>query len=70
MFHLAINFRSHAGIVNCAQTIVSLIAQHFPYTIDTLSPERGLANGVKPIFYIGIYPGFVREVRPAFLNIS
>ena len=42
-FELLVNYRSHAGIVNCAGSIVSLISQLFPYSIDKLKQERAVA---------------------------
>ncbi|KDR68695.1 hypothetical protein GALMADRAFT_146049 [Galerina marginata CBS 339.88] len=60
MFHLAVNYRSHAGIVNCAHSVIELIQEYWPNTIDILAPERGIANGAVPIFYQDIYPEFIR----------
>lgn len=42
-FELLINYRSHGGIVDCAGSVVSLISQLFPYSIDELKPERAVA---------------------------
>jgi hypothetical protein len=50
MFQLAINYRSHAGIVNCAHSVIELITEFWPYTIDSLAPEQGIVDGSKPIF--------------------
>jgi hypothetical protein len=50
MFQLAVNYRSHGGIVNCAHSVVELITHFWPYTIDSLAPEQGIVDGVKPIF--------------------
>ena len=61
-FHLAVNYRSHAGIVNCAHTVVKLISSFWPYSIDALSRERGNANGAKPIFFTNVVEGFVGQV--------
>ncbi|KAI0757655.1 hypothetical protein C8Q80DRAFT_1341060 [Daedaleopsis nitida] len=52
-FHLCINYRSHAGIADCAQTIVSLIVAFWPNSIDRLDPERGWRRGPKPAFFGG-----------------
>ncbi|TFY54263.1 hypothetical protein EVJ58_g8968 [Rhodofomes roseus] len=49
-FQLAINYRSHAGIVNCAHSIIELITMFWPYSIDHLAPERGVIEGGKPVF--------------------
>ena len=50
MFQLAINYRSHAGIVNCAHSVIELITRFWPYTIDSLAQEQGIVDGPKPIF--------------------
>jgi hypothetical protein len=50
MFQLAVNYRSHGGIVNCAHSVIQLITQFWPYTIDHLAPEQGIVDGLKPIF--------------------
>jgi hypothetical protein len=51
MFQLPVNYRSHAGIVNCAQSVIELITMFWPHAIDTLAPERGTVDGVKPVFF-------------------
>ncbi|KAJ7576870.1 hypothetical protein C8J56DRAFT_1171170 [Mycena floridula] len=53
LFQLAINYRSHAGIVDCADSIIQLIQQFWPNSIDRLQPESGVVEGVKPVFYTG-----------------
>ncbi|KAH9487237.1 TPR and ankyrin repeat-containing protein 1 [Psilocybe cubensis] len=60
-FHLAVNYRSHSGIVDCAHSVIELIMKHWPYSIDSLPRERGNTTGVKPIFYQDVYPGYIRE---------
>ncbi|KAK0245331.1 hypothetical protein EDD85DRAFT_800629 [Armillaria nabsnona] len=51
MFQLAVNYRSHAGIVDCAHSIIDLITTFWKDSIDRLSPEMGIVDGVKPIFF-------------------
>ncbi|PCH33059.1 hypothetical protein WOLCODRAFT_14494 [Wolfiporia cocos MD-104 SS10] len=51
-FQLTINYRSHAGIVNCAQTIIDLIRKFWPNTIDQLARERGRVDGLKPVYLL------------------
>ncbi len=51
MFQLAVNYRSHAGIVDCAHSIIDLITSFWKDSIDRLSPEMGIVDGVKPIFF-------------------
>lgn len=53
LFQLAVNYRSHGGIVNAAHTVVDVITRLFPYSIDTLDPETSVVNGVRPVFYHG-----------------
>ena len=50
-FHLAINYRSHGGIVNCARSVVDLITRFWPYSIDNLPGEHGIVDGLKPVFF-------------------
>ncbi|KAH9931251.1 uncharacterized protein B0H18DRAFT_929734 [Fomitopsis serialis] len=52
-FQLAVNYRSHAGIVDCAHSVIELITMFWPYAIDHLAPERGLVQGATPIFLGG-----------------
>ncbi|CAE7089127.1 unnamed protein product [Rhizoctonia solani] len=60
LFHLALNYRSHGGIVNCAGSVVQLISDLFPYSIDKLGKETGLIDGPKPLFFSGWGREFVR----------
>lgn len=55
-FQLDVNYRSHAGVVNCAHSIVELITKFWPYSIDSLARERGLVAGPRPIFFSGWDP--------------
>ncbi|PCH33049.1 hypothetical protein WOLCODRAFT_159800 [Wolfiporia cocos MD-104 SS10] len=50
-FRLMTNYRSHAGIIDCARTVVDLIKEFWPYSIDDLPPEKGKIGGIKPIFF-------------------
>ncbi|KAI6022557.1 hypothetical protein EDC04DRAFT_2936725 [Pisolithus marmoratus] len=52
-FQLAINYRSHGGIVNCAHSVIELISHFWPNSIDSLQPEHGIVDGLKPIFFTG-----------------
>lgn len=62
MFFLSVNYRSHAGIVDCAHSIVEIVTKYWADSIDPLPRERGKAPGAIPIFYTDIYPEFIREV--------
>ncbi|KAF9493953.1 hypothetical protein BDN71DRAFT_1027051 [Pleurotus eryngii] len=52
-FQLAVNYRSHGGIVNCAHSVVQLIMRFWPDAIDALQPEHGVIDGPKPVFFNG-----------------
>ena len=49
MLQLTKNFRSHARILNMANSVVSLIELCFPLTIDKLIKESSDLDGPKPI---------------------
>ncbi|KAK0478174.1 hypothetical protein IW261DRAFT_1482258 [Armillaria novae-zelandiae] len=51
MFQLAVNYRSHAGIVDCAHSVIDLITTFWEDSIDHLSPEIGIVDGFKPVFF-------------------
>ncbi|KAG8989209.1 hypothetical protein FRB94_014588, partial [Tulasnella sp. JGI-2019a] len=53
VFELSVNYRSHAGIMDVAAFLVSLINRAFPNTIDILQREQALGYGPKPVFFIG-----------------
>ncbi|CDO74781.1 hypothetical protein BN946_scf185001.g29 [Trametes cinnabarina] len=52
-FHLAVNYRSHAGIVDCAYSVIELITKFWPNAIDSLGRETGMVEGIKPVFFSG-----------------
>ncbi|EMD41416.1 hypothetical protein CERSUDRAFT_89982 [Gelatoporia subvermispora B] len=52
-FQLTMNYRSHAGIVNCAHSVVELITQFWPHAIDNLAEEKGMVDGLLPVFFSG-----------------
>ncbi|KAH9065001.1 hypothetical protein EDB87DRAFT_1756197 [Lactarius vividus] len=49
-FQLLVNYRSHGGIVKCANAIIQLL-QRFPGAIDVLQPEAGVAGEEIPVFF-------------------
>jgi hypothetical protein len=53
-FQLAVNYRSHAGIVNCASSIVRVITRLWPYSIDVMQEESGIVDGPKPVVFSGM----------------
>ena len=52
-FHLLTNYRSHGGIVKCAHSVIELITQFWPYAIDILAEEKGIVDGIRPVFFTG-----------------
>jgi hypothetical protein len=52
-FELVTNFRSHGGIVRCAHAVIVLITKFWPYAIDILPEEKGIVDGIKPVFFSG-----------------
>ncbi|PSS06635.1 hypothetical protein PHLCEN_2v3591 [Hermanssonia centrifuga] len=52
-FQLTANYRSHGGIVSCAHSVVQLITKFWPHSIDILAEEKGIIDGLKPIFLSG-----------------
>jgi hypothetical protein len=51
-FQLLTNYRSHGGIVECANAIIQLL-QRFPGAIDLLRPEAGVIGKELPKFFHG-----------------
>ncbi|CAG8502109.1 4772_t:CDS:10 [Ambispora gerdemannii] len=52
-FELNVNYRSHNGILRLAASIIDLIWDFFPESIDCLSRERGEVGGPRPIVFKG-----------------
>ncbi|KAG7450843.1 uncharacterized protein BT62DRAFT_1001658 [Guyanagaster necrorhizus] len=50
-FQLAVNYRTHAGIVNFAHSVIDLITVFWKDSIDRLSPEISSVDGTKPVFF-------------------
>ena len=46
--HLCLNYRTHAGIVECAACVVQLLLERFPTAVDRLPAERGHFAGPQP----------------------
>jgi len=63
MFQLTINYRSHAGIVRCARVVIEVLSHWWPYAIDSLLPEQGIVDGVKPWFFSDQFHRFALHVR-------
>ncbi|RVW47891.1 Helicase SEN1 [Vitis vinifera] len=67
IFHLSQNFRTHAGVLNLAQSIIDLLYHFFPLTIDVLNPETSLINGEAPVL---IECGNFRDALPTIFGDS
>ena len=52
-FQLTRSFRSHGGIVRCAQAVIKLISYLWPHALDLLAEEKGVVDGIKPVFFSG-----------------
>ena len=52
-FQLTVNYRSHGGIVNAAHSVIQLITKFWPNSIDHLPQEKGVVDGLKPVFFRG-----------------
>ncbi|KDQ17186.1 hypothetical protein BOTBODRAFT_29995 [Botryobasidium botryosum FD-172 SS1] len=51
VFQLSTNYRSHAGIVNAASSVVDILIAIFPKSIDRLDRETSLSKGPLPTFF-------------------
>ncbi|PKC03033.1 hypothetical protein RhiirA5_260099, partial [Rhizophagus irregularis] len=52
-FELNVNYRSHKGILNLAASVIELLSDLFPDSIDKLLPERGVVDGPQPFIFKG-----------------
>lgn len=49
IFHLNQNFRTHAGVLKLAQSVIDILYFYFPHSVDHLQPETSLIFGEPPI---------------------
>ncbi|CAN0891044.1 TPR and ankyrin repeat-containing protein 1, partial [Linum grandiflorum] len=49
VFQLSQNFRTHAGVLKLAQSVIDLIYYFFPRSIDELNPETSHLDGEMPV---------------------
>ena len=49
LYQLTHNYRSHAGILRLASSIVDLLVRFFPESFDKLEKDQGLFEGPKPV---------------------
>ncbi|CAH9131432.1 unnamed protein product [Cuscuta epithymum] len=43
------NFRTHAGVLRLAQSVIDILSHYFPLSIDALAPETSLIYGEAPV---------------------
>ncbi|KAH6917677.1 hypothetical protein BKA70DRAFT_1178699 [Coprinopsis sp. MPI-PUGE-AT-0042] len=55
-FTLATNYRSHGGIIACAHSVIEMITRFWPASLDKMAPEKGIVNGIKPLFLVNSNP--------------
>ncbi|XP_076897931.1 uncharacterized protein LOC143551362 [Bidens hawaiensis] len=49
IFQLKQNFRTHAGVLDLAQSVIQVLYCYFPHSIDILEPETSLISGEVPV---------------------
>ena len=49
LYQLTHNYRSHAGILHLASSVVDLLLHHFPESFDQLKKDEGLFDGPRPV---------------------
>ena len=49
LYQLTHNYRSHAGILRLASSVVDLLLHYFPESFDKLERDQGLFEGPKPV---------------------
>jgi hypothetical protein len=49
VYQLTHNYRSHAGILSLASSILDLMIEFFPESFDRLSKDQGLFHGPQPV---------------------
>lgn len=62
VLQLAKNFRSHAKILDLANSVVSLLELLFPKTIDRLLKEKSDIDGPKPILIDQLTPDLLHKL--------
>ncbi|XP_056000419.1 uncharacterized protein LOC125653487 isoform X3 [Ostrea edulis] len=50
--HLPHNYRSHAGILNLASSVLELVKEFFPESYDHLEKDSGMLDGPKPVIVL------------------
>ena len=49
VYQLTHNYRSHAGILNLASSVIDLLLHFFPESFDRMKRDQGLFHGPKPV---------------------
>lgn len=49
VYQLTHNYRSHAGIISLASSILDLMIEFFPESFDRLGKDQGLFHGPQPV---------------------
>ncbi|XP_076897932.1 uncharacterized protein LOC143551363 [Bidens hawaiensis] len=49
IFQLKQNFRTHAGVLDLAHSVIQVLSRYFPHSIDILEPETSLISGEAPV---------------------
>ncbi|KAL4575598.1 hypothetical protein LXL04_022446 [Taraxacum kok-saghyz] len=49
IFQLKQNFRTHAGVLDLAQSVIDILYCYFAHSIDILEPETSLISGEAPV---------------------
>ncbi|KAI3734275.1 hypothetical protein L6452_13740 [Arctium lappa] len=49
IFQLKQNFRTHAGVLKLAQSVIEILYCYFAHSIDVLEPETSLISGEAPV---------------------
>ena len=49
LYQLTYNYRSHAGILHLASSVVDLLLHYFPESFDKLKKDEGLFDGPRPV---------------------
>ncbi|KAI3734269.1 hypothetical protein L6452_13734 [Arctium lappa] len=49
IFQLKQNFRTHAGVLELAQSVIEILYCYFAHSIDVLEPETSLISGEAPV---------------------
>jgi len=56
LLQLATNYRSHNGILKCANVLVSLLVELFPTSVDRMRLEDSKKSGEKPVLLPDVTP--------------